>query len=134
MKNIEQTPNYEAREKEEKGEFEGVEMKVELTNRCLHGKCKFCSPLFRPAVKEAESKAFLDSFKKHVRKYLEHGGRKIILTGGGEPLDAPEKLFEALEIINAQKDEMRIDLDLLTVYSNGVKLLSPISESETKLF
>jgi MoaA/NifB/PqqE/SkfB family radical SAM enzyme len=119
---------------EERKKFDDIEMKIELTNRCLHGRCKFCSPLFRPVVKEAENEIFLNLFKEHVKRYLKQGGRKIILTGGGEPLDAPEKLFGALKIINIQKDKLKVDLDLLTVYSNGVKLLSPISEGNTKIF
>lgn len=64
--------------------------------------------------------------------YLRGGGHRIILTGGGEPVDAPTKLFGTLDIINRKKKEMGITLDLLAVYSNGVNLLKPKSEGNNK--
>lgn len=103
--------------------FENVEMKVEITNMCRHGRCKFCSPLFRPAVKESETKKFLIQFEEHVENYLRGGGKKIILTGGGEPIDAPTKLFGALRVITEKIKCLGVELELLTVYSNGVSLL-----------
>lgn len=112
-----------------------VEMKIEVTNLCLHGRCKFCSPLFRPTVQESEAKAFLANLEQHLDTYMNNGGRRILLTGGGEPIDAPNKLFGALELINRKKQELGIELDLLTVYTNGVNILNRISRnsSETNL-
>lgn len=107
--------------------FTGIEMKIEITNRCLHGRCKFCSPLFRPTVQEAEVKVFLENLERHLDRYLRNGGRRILLTGGGEPIDAPEKLFGALELINHKKQEFGIELELLTVYTNGVNILNKVS-------
>jgi hypothetical protein len=106
--------------------FTGIEMKVEVTNQCLHGRCRFCSPLFRPVVQEAEDRAFLDQFERHLDHYLRNGGRRILLTGGGEPIDAPQKLFGALELINSKRTELNIDLELLTVFTNGVRILNRI--------
>ena len=131
MKNFEKITNNEKRERQE---FEDIEMKVELTNICNSGRCKFCSPLFRPVVEETDTESFLSSFAEHVETYMKQGGKKIILTGGGEPTDAPDKLFGALKIIKRAKEKLGIDLDLLTIYSNGVKLLSPISEKDTQIF
>ncbi|MBU1132113.1 radical SAM protein [Patescibacteria group bacterium] len=115
-------------------DFTGVEMKVELTNKCKYGRCKFCSPLFRPVVKEANAEQFLKLFEKDVETYFQQGGRKIILTGGGEPTDDPEKLFGTLRIINEKKGNMGVNLELLAIYSNGVNLLSPISENSSQTF
>jgi hypothetical protein len=64
-------------------EFADVEMKVEITNTCRGGRCKFCSPLIRPVVEEAETRSFLGDFEQHLEAYLSGGGRRIILTGGG---------------------------------------------------
>lgn len=111
--------------------YSDVEMKVELTNTCRHGRCRFCSPLFRPTVEEADIESFLRSFERNLDGYLANGGRRIILTGGGEPIDAPEKLFGALRLVREKKAEFGVDLDLLTVYSNGVSLLKPISRNTT---
>lgn len=115
--------------------FTGIEMKIEVTNRCLHGRCKFCSPLFRPTVQEAEARQFLDNLDGHLDFYLRNGGRRILLTGGGEPIDAPEKLFGALELINKKKAELEVELELLTVFTNGVNILNKIAlnTSETYL-
>lgn len=115
-------------------DFTGVEMKVELTNKCKSGRCKFCSPLFRPVVAEANAEQFLELFKNDIKTYFRQGGRKVILTGGGEPTDDPEKLFGALKIINDMKASMGIDLELLAIYSNGVNLLLPISEDAPQTF
>ncbi len=110
-----------------KENMKGVEFKVEVTNVCKDGACKFCSPMFRPMVKEAKSNIWLKSFKNHLCEYLSLGGRKVILTGGGEPLDAPAKLFGALSIIKDVTNQMGVTLELLTVYTNGVNLLKPIN-------
>jgi molybdenum cofactor biosynthesis enzyme MoaA len=112
--------------------FEDVEMKVEVTNICSGGRCSFCSPLFRPTVNEAGSKEFLNKMDENLENYLRGGGRKIILTGGGEPVDAPAKLFGTLDLINKKKKELGIALELLTVYSNGVSLLKPESEGSDR--
>lgn len=116
--------------------FAEVEMKVEITNVCRHGRCRFCSPLFRPTVAEAPTREFLSQFEHHLEVYLNGGGRKIILTGGGEPIDAPAKLFGVLRIISEKTRRLGIKLDLLTVYSNGVGLLDPNPEKTNldKLF
>lgn len=114
--------------------FDDVEMKIEVTNICYGGRCSFCSPLFRPTVKEAGAKEFLSKMEENIESYLRSGGRRIILTGGGEPVDAPLKLFRTLDIINRKKKELGIDLELLTVYSNGVSLLKPESEDSKKTF
>lgn len=111
-----------------------VEMKIEVTNLCLHGRCKFCSPLFRPTVQEAEVKAFLADLERHLDRYLKDGGRRILLTGGGEPIDAPDKLFGALELINRKKAELGVELDLLTVYTNGVNILNKVSRDSSETF
>jgi len=121
-------------ENNENQEYNGVEMKVELTNVCISGQCKFCSPMFRPVVAESETENFLNSFANHVDAYFKKGGRRIVLTGGGEPTDAPDKLFGVLKIINDKKEASGVELELLTVYSNGVKLLSPISEDNPQTF
>ncbi|MBI4121785.1 MAG: radical SAM protein [Parcubacteria group bacterium] len=113
--------------------FTGIEMKIEITNRCLYGRCKFCSPLFRPTVQEAEVRGFLENLEQHLNYYLMKGGRRILLTGGGEPIDAPDKLFGALELINRKKTELGVELDLLTVYTNGVSMLNKASPTETFL-
>lgn len=105
--------------------FNDVEMKIEVTNVCTGGRCRFCSPLFRPTVKEAGTQEYLSKMDENIDKYLKGGGRRIILTGGGEPVDAPAKLFGTLDIINKKKKEYGTTLDLLTVYSNGVSLLRP---------
>jgi hypothetical protein len=107
-------------------------MKVEITNICREGRCRFCSPLFRPLVEEASTEVFLKNFESHLETYLLGGGRKIILTGGGEPIDAPDKLFGALRLINKKRDELGIEVDLLTLYSNGVGLLEPISSDASE--
>lgn len=112
--------------------FKDVEMKVEVTNVCNGGRCRFCSPLFRPTVKEGGTNEFLRKMEENLDKYLKGGGRKIILTGGGEPIDAPAKLFGTLDLINKKKKGLGINLDLLTVYSNGVGLLKPESEGSDK--
>lgn len=114
--------------------FTGIEMKIEITNRCLHGRCKFCSPLFRPTVWEAEVKVFLENLERHLDHYLRNGGRRILLTGGGEPIDAPEKLFGALELINHKKQELGIELELLTVYTNGVNILNKVSRDASETY
>lgn len=114
--------------------FCDVEMKIEVTNRCLHGRCKFCSPLFRPTVQEAETKAFLEGLSQHLHHYMQRGGRRILLTGGGEPIDAPDKLFGALELISKKKHELRIELDLLTVYTNGVNMLNRVSRDNAETY
>lgn len=114
--------------------FTGIEMKIEVTNRCLHGRCKFCSPLFRPAVREAEPKVFLENLEQHLDRYLRNGGRRILLTGGGEPIDAPAKLFGALELINRKKAELGVELELLTVYTNGVVMLNRMSRDDTETY
>lgn len=119
---------------ERERDFKDVEMKVELTNKCKFGRCKFCSPLFRPVVAEANAEQFLKLFEKDIETYFQQGGRKIILTGGGEPTDDPEKLFGALKIINEKKGNMGVNLELLAIYSNGVNLLSPISENSPQTF
>jgi len=108
--------------------FKDVEMKVEVTNICSGGRCRFCSPMFRPTVREAGTQEFLNKMEENVDKYLREGGSRIILTGGGEPIDAPAKLFGLLDIIRKKKKELGINLDLLTVYSNGVSLLKPEKE------
>lgn len=107
--------------------FSGVEMKVEITNLCRSGRCRFCSPLFRPSVEEVDTEEFLERFERNFATYLAGGGRRVILTGGGEPSDAPRKLFGALRIIQDRVLEAGVELELLTVYSNGVGLLSPMS-------
>lgn len=112
--------------------FDDVEMKIEITNVCTGGRCSFCSPLFRPAVKEAGTQEYLSRIEENIDKYLKGGGRRIILTGGGEPIDAPTKLFGTLDIINKKKKEYGVILDLLTVYSNGVSLLKPMFEGVDK--
>jgi len=111
------------------------EMKIEVTNLCIHGRCKFCSPLFRPMVQEAEAKEFLAQLEMHLDQYLTSGGRHILLTGGGEPIDAPKKLFGAIELINRKKAELGVELELLTIYTNGVSMLKRWSRdtSETNL-
>lgn len=114
--------------------FKGIEMKIEVTNRCLHGRCKFCSPLFRPAVQEAEVKVFLENLEQHLDRYFRNGGRRILLTGGGEPIDAPEKLFGALALINRKKTELGVKLELLTVYTNGVNMLNRISRDSSETY
>lgn len=114
--------------------FTGIEMKIEVTNWCLHGRCKFCSPLFRPTVQEAEVKVFLNNLERHLDYYLGNGGRRILLTGGGEPIDAHKKLFGALELINRKKVELGVDLELLTVYTNGVNVLSRISRDSSETY
>ena len=103
--------------------YKGIELKAEITNVCTTGNCKFCSPMFRPATKEAGTDHFLRKFSQNLDDYLSHGGRKIILTGGGEPLDAPAKLFGALKEVRKQVEEKHVELELLTVYSNGVNIL-----------
>jgi MoaA/NifB/PqqE/SkfB family radical SAM enzyme len=105
--------------------YKGIELKAEITNVCTSGNCRFCSPMFRPATQEADTEHFLRRFSQNLDDYLSHGGRKIILTGGGEPLDAPAKLFGALREIRKQVKEKSIELDLLTIYSNGVNILKP---------
>lgn len=117
-----------------KNAFHNVEMKIEVTNRCLFGRCTWCSPLFRPAAIEAEKRAFLRSLDQHLDDYLSGGGRKVILTGGGEPIDAPGKLFGALELIARKKVEYGIDLELLTVYTNGVSLLKRVSPNAPETY
>lgn len=112
--------------------FKDVEMKVEVTNICRGGRCRFCSPMFRPIVREAGTQEFLNKMEENIDKYLRGGGRRIILTGGGEPIDAPEKLFGLLDLINKKKKKLGINLDLLTVYSNGVSLLRPEKEGNDK--
>lgn len=102
--------------------FIGVEMKVELTNVCRGGRCRFCSPMFRPAVFEADPETFLRRFEEHLGVYLTGGGRKVVLTGGGEPTDAPAKLFGALRTIEQMTRQRGIELELLTMYTNGVNL------------
>ena len=92
--------------------FWDVEMKVEITNICREGRCRFCSPLFRPLVEEASTEVFLKNFESHLETYLLGGGRKIILTGGGEPIDAPDKLFGALRLINKKRDELGIEVEI----------------------
>lgn len=114
-----------ANEKKE-GLYANVEMKVEVTNVCRGGRCRFCSPMFRPWVREVGRHVFLENFEKNLVAYLDGGGRKIILTGGGEPTDAPAKLFGALRIIGKATESRKIELELLTVYTNGVNLLKPI--------
>jgi hypothetical protein len=106
--------------------FTGTEMKVELTNLCRDGRCTFCSPLIRPAVVEAGQEVFLQRFTDNLDLYLEGGGRKVILTGGGEPTDAPGKLFGALRQVRERTEELGVELELLAVYTNAVKLLRPI--------
>jgi molybdenum cofactor biosynthesis enzyme MoaA len=114
--------------------FTGIEMKIEVTNWCLHGRCKFCSPLFRPTVQEAEARQFLKTLEGHIDYYLRNGGRRILLTGGGEPIDAPKKLFGAIEIINRKKVELGVELELLTVFTNGVKILSNFSRASNETY
>ncbi len=114
--------------------FTDVEMKVELTNICREGRCKFCSPLFRPTVEEAGAESFLLSFERNLETYLKGGGRRILLTGGGEPIDAPAKLFGALRLIKKKQEELGAGLDLLTIYSNGVGLLKPIVHNATETY
>lgn len=106
--------------------FVGVEMKVELTNLCADGRCTFCSPTFRPVVVEASTEVFLQRFEDNLDVYLDGGGRKVILTGGGEPTDAPGKLFGALRQVRERTAERGIELELLAVYTNAVKLLRPV--------
>ncbi len=112
----------------------GVEMKVELTNICRGGRCKFCSPMFRPIVVEASTDIFLDRFEEHLERYLSNGGRKVILTGGGEPTDAPAKLFGALRIIREVTQRLGIDLELLTMYTNAVNLLKPMGNDSGETY
>lgn len=102
--------------------FVGVEMKVELTNVCREGRCAFCSPMFRPATFEADPETYLRRFETHLDVYLAGGGRKVVLTGGGEPTDAPAKLFGALRIVEEMTQQRGIELELLTMYTNGVNL------------
>lgn len=91
-------------------------------------------PCVRPVVKEAGTKEFLSKMEKKLDTYLRGGGRRIILTGGGEPIDAPAKLFGTLDLINKKKKDFGVNLDLLAVYSNGVGLLEPESEGSEKTF
>lgn len=112
--------------------FRDIEMKIEVTNRCLHGRCNFCSPMFRPAVQEAAAQSFLSNLEQHLDYYLRNGGRRILLTGGGEPIDAPEKLYGALELINRKNAELGTELDLLTVYTNGVNILKRVSRDSAE--
>ncbi len=111
------------------GTFTDVEMKVELTNFCREGRCKFCSPMFRPVVVEASMELFLDRFRGNLEVYLDGGGRKVILTGGGEPTDAPGKLFGTLQLVQEVTKRRGIQLELLTVYTNAVNLLKPVGSS-----
>lgn len=106
--------------------FTGVEMKVEITNLCADGRCTFCSPTIRPITIEAGKAVFLQRFEDNLDLYLNGGGRKVILTGGGEPTDAPGKLFGALQLVRERTEERDIELELLAVYTNGVKLLRPV--------
>ena len=114
--------------------FDGIEMKVEITNFCLGGRCKFCSPLFRPTVEEAGSESFLRDLDQHLETYLTGGGKHIILTGGGEPIDAPAKLFGALRLIKDKQHQLGVELELLTIYSNGVGLLKQISSETSETY
>jgi hypothetical protein len=52
---------------------------------------------------------------------------------GGEPLDAPAKLFGALRLINEQRQH-GAEIDLLTIYSNGVRLFEPILADTTETY
>ncbi len=114
--------------------FIGVEMKVELTNFCRDGRCAFCSPMFRPTVMEAGPEVFLGCFEEHLETYLDGGGTKVILTGGGEPTDAPAKLFGALRIIEQMTRRRGVELELLTVYTNAVNLLRPMGSGSAETY
>jgi len=85
-------------------------------------------------VQEAETHIFLSQLEGHLDHYLRNGGRRILLTGGGEPIDAPEKLFGALELINHKKAELGIGLDLLTVFTNGVSILNKVSRDAQETY
>ena len=124
---IEKTPEKEKA-------FATEEMKIEVTNVCQFGRCRFCSPCFRPTVKEAGTEEFLRKMEGNLDTYLRGCGRKIILTGGGEPIDAPKKLFGTLELISKKLEKLGVNLDLLAVYSNGVRLLEPVSEGSDKTY
>ena len=124
---IEKTPEKEKA-------FATEEMKIEVTNVCQFGRCRFCSPCFRPTVEEAGAEEFLKKMEGNLDTYLRGGGRKIILTGGGEPIDAPKKFFGTLKLINKKLKGLGVNLDLLAVYSNGVGLLEPVSKGSDKTF
>lgn len=106
--------------------YTNIEMKVEVTNVCRGGRCRFCSPMFRPWVREVGTHVFLKRFETNLGTYLDGGGRKILLTGGGEPTDAPAKLFGALRIIKKVTEIRGVKLELLTVYTHGINLLKPV--------
>ena len=103
---IEKTPEKEKA-------FATEEMKIEVTNVCQFGRCRFCSPCFRPTVEEAGAEEFLKKMEGNLDTYLRGGGRKIILTGGGEPIDAPKKLFGTLELISKKLEKLGVNLVLL---------------------
>lgn len=117
------------------GIFTGIDAKIEMGNACDQGLCPFCFPMARAATKEAAKETFLKTLEKNLTFYGNEGGMNIILTGG-EPLDLadPDKLFGALKIIFEIAKKRGIQWNLVTLYTNGIKLRQPVSKKSPETF